>query len=181
MTRAESSLLAGRSNAELSDDQVRKVTNTFLGLDRTVPFQYDATGRTRFVVEEEDDEEVGRVYFGRDIYPGRGVLDPNSVLPMKAAVAHEISHFHRWQDRLELPLGVHRHLDEGLTSLDAALRFSDQLTAHEIQQLIRDAVQRLQLHRATLDAEAGNTGVEQELVTGLAEIEGGNQPAGTIG
>ena len=154
MSRAERSLLAGRSNLELDDRKVRRVTNTFLGLDDTVPFQYDATGHTRFVVEEEETEEVGKVYFGKDIYPGPSVLDPNSALSMKAAVAHEISHFHRWQDGHELPLGVHRDLDEGLTSLDAALRFSGDLTPHEIQQLIRDAMQRLQLHRGTLGADA---------------------------
>jgi hypothetical protein len=49
-----------------------------------------------------------------------------------------------------LPLGVHVHLDEAQTSLDAALRFSNSLSAHEIQQLIRDAVQRLQLLRNEL-------------------------------
>jgi hypothetical protein len=63
------------------------------------------------------------------------VVDPNSALSMKAAVAHEISHFHRWRDQTELPLGVHRHLDEAMTSLDAALRFAAQLSAHDIQQL----------------------------------------------
>jgi hypothetical protein len=131
--------------------EVRSVTNTFLGLDREVPFQHDDGGYTRFVVETEDDEEVGRVYFSPDIFPGSSVLDPNSALSMKAAVAHEISHFHRWKDRTELPLGVHRELDEALTSLDAALRFATQLSQHEIQQLIRDAMQRLQLHRNTLN------------------------------
>ena len=87
---------------------------------------------------------------GPDIYPGASVLDPNSALSMKAAVAHEISHFHRWKDRTELDRGVHRDLDEGLTSLDAALRFAGQLSPHEIQQLIRDAMQRLQLHGVAL-------------------------------
>jgi hypothetical protein len=79
---------------------------------------------------------------------------------MKAAVAHEISHFHRWKDRTELPLGVHRDLDEALASIDAALRFSGQLSSHEIQQLIRDAMQRLQMHRVTLQADSvGSPGV----------------------
>jgi hypothetical protein len=149
-TRAQQSLLAGRSTIELSERQVRSVTNTFIGLDANVPFQYDPGGHTRFVVETEDDEDIGRVYFGRDVYPGPSVMDPNSALSMLAAVAHEISHFHRWQDRTELPLNVYRHLDEALTSLDAALRFAAQLSPHEIQQLIRDAIVRLQLHYAAL-------------------------------
>lgn len=152
--RAQRSLLAGRSSAQLTEAQVRSVTNTFLGLDSEVAFQHDETGYTRFVVETEDGEEVGRVYFGPDIYPGPSVLDPNSALSMKAAVAHEISHFHRWKDRTELDLGVHRNLDEGLTSLDAALRFAGPLSPHEIQQLIRDAMQRLQLHRVTLRGDS---------------------------
>ena len=155
--RAEMSLLAGRSSAQLSEEQVRRVVNTFLGLDREVDSKYDEAGYTRFVVETEDGEEVGRVYFGRDIFPGAGVVDPNSALSMKAAAAHECSHFHRWQDRTELTLGVHRELDEGMTSLDAALRFADQLSAFEIQQLIRDALQRLQRHRAALDADSAES------------------------
>jgi hypothetical protein len=63
---------------------------------------------------------------------------------------HEISHYHRWQDATELPEGELVHLDEAQTSLDAALRFAGQLSAHEIQQLIRDAVHRLQLLRHEL-------------------------------
>jgi hypothetical protein len=122
-------------------------------LDSEVPFQHDETGYTRFAVETEEGEDVGRVYFGSDIYPGPSVLDPNSAVSMKAAVAHEISHFHRWKDRTELALGVYRNLDEGLTSLDAALRFASHLSPHEIQQLIRDAMQRSQLHRAALQAD----------------------------
>ena len=94
--------------------------------------------------------EVGVVYFGSDIYPGVGVADSNSALSMKAAVAHEISHFHRWQDKTELPLDTYRHLDEAMTSLDAALRFPKDLSDHDVHQLIRDALQRLTMHYAEL-------------------------------
>jgi hypothetical protein len=149
--RASGSLASGRSNVPLSDAQIRSVSTTFLGLDRTVPFKHDPAGRTRFVVEQDDSgDEVGIVYFGADVYPGANVVDPNSALSMQAAVAHEISHFHRWKDATELPLGEHVHLDEAQTSLDAALRFAATLSAHEIQQLMRDSVQRLQLLRAAL-------------------------------
>lgn len=149
-TRAEGSLAAGRSTEPLSDGKIRSVGSTFLGLDQSVPFKHDPDGRTRFVVELIEEEEIGTVYFGADVYPGAAVFDPNSALSMKAAVAHEISHHHRWRDATELPLGVHEHLDEAQTSLDAALRFAGQLSPHEIQQLIRDAVQRLQLLRGEL-------------------------------
>ena len=150
MNRSEGSLIGGRSNAPLEEARVKSVTATFVGLDPEVPFQLDPAGRTRFVVEDEEDGPIGKVYFGPDVYPGPGVADPNSALSMKAAVAHEISHFHRWRDATELPLGEHTHLDEALTSLDAALRFSKNLSGHEMEQLVRDAVHRLQLFRAEL-------------------------------
>lgn len=146
-TRSEGSLSAGRSTTPLTDRQIQSVSATFLGLDATVPFKHDAAGRTRFVVETQEGDEVGMVYFGADVYPGTSVLDPNSALSMKAAVAHEISHHHRWKDATELPLGQLIHLDEAQTSLDAALRFAGSLSPHEIQQLIRDAIARLQLLR----------------------------------
>jgi hypothetical protein len=150
MDRSTGSLQAGRSPVPLTEDRIRSVGNTFLGLDRSVPARHDAAGRTRFVVEVDDGQEVGIVYYGADVYPGPVVVDPNAALSMQAAAAHEISHFHRWQDNTELPLGAHAHLDEACTSLDAALRFSEQLTPHEIQQLVRDALQRLSLHRGEL-------------------------------
>lgn len=150
--RSMQSLLAGRSSSELTERMVRSVGSTFSGLDHTVVYQYDPDGSTRFVVEvDEDGEEFGMVYFGKDIYPGNSVLDPNSALSMKAAVGHEISHCHRWRDQTELPMNVHRDLDEALTSLDAALRFTTTLSPHEIQQLIRDATQRLQMHFAKVE------------------------------
>lgn len=149
-TRAEGSLVAGRSAAPLTDGQIKSVGSTFLGLDPSVPFRHDPNGRTRFVVEDQDGEDVGVVLFGADVYPGSSVMDPNAALSMKAAVAHEISHYHRWRDATELPLGSHTNLDEALTSLDAALRFSGSLSPHELQQLIRDAVQRLQLLKVEL-------------------------------
>lgn len=146
MAREQQSLLAGRSTAPLNEAQVKSVAQNFIGLDGTVPFQHDPDGHTRFAVVDEGGVDVGRVYFGPDIYPGQAVADPNSALSMKAAVAHEISHFHRWQDQTELPDGEHPHLDEAMTSIDASLRFAGQLSAHEIQQLIRDALQRIQLY-----------------------------------
>jgi hypothetical protein len=150
-TRADGSLPVGRSTAPLSERQVQLVGSAFVGFDRAVPFRYDPVGRTRFVVEnDENGQEVGIVYFGKDVFPGPGVADPNAALSMPAAVAHDISLYHRWNDSTELPLGVLEHLDEAQTSLDAALRFSRELSSHDVQNLIRDAVQRLQMLRAEL-------------------------------
>ncbi|OWY60114.1 hypothetical protein B7486_70935, partial [cyanobacterium TDX16] len=104
---------------------------------------------TRFVVEEDEEgEKVGKIYYGADVYPGADVADPNSALSMKAAVAHEISHFHRWQDATQIVPEEFKHLDEALTSLDAALRFPKELSQHEVSQLIRDAIHRLQQLKA---------------------------------
>lgn len=152
--RSQGSLIAGRSNQPLSDKQIRSVGATFYGLDREVEAVHDPQGRTRFVVETTGAEEVGKIYFGPDIFPGNSVVDPNSALSMKAAAAHEISHYHRWVDATELPLNTHTNLDEALTSLDAALRFHSHLSQHEIDQLIRDAIIRLQILKTELLEES---------------------------
>lgn len=144
------SLLGGRRTQPLSDAEIRTVVNTFLGLDQTVPVQHDPSSPTGFRVVEQDGDHIGRVYFSSDIYPGPNVADPNSALSMQAAVAHEISHFHRWRDNTELPHAEYRDLDEALTSLDALLRFARSLSSFEIEQLARDAVLRLQRLRSVL-------------------------------
>jgi hypothetical protein len=151
MSRATGSLPAGRSTNPLNDSQVRTVTNTLLGYESNVAFRHDPHGRTRFVVEtSEEGEDYGAIYFGPDVYPGRAVADPNSALSMTAALAHEVSHYHRWKDCTELPLDRLVHLDEAFTSLDAVLRFPA-LSPHDVAQLVRDALARLQLHAAELD------------------------------
>jgi hypothetical protein len=146
-----SSLLAGRSNVPLEEQRVTSVVATFLGLQVDVPhedqcdFVHEPGAATHFEPQTGEDGGVyGRIIFGPDIYPGTGALDPNSELSMKAAAAHELSHYHRWRDTTELPIG---HLDEALTSLDAALRYNRQLSAYEVQQLIRDAMKRISLYQ----------------------------------
>ena len=150
--RPTQSLLAGRSTEPLDQNAVRSVTRTFVGLDDTVPYRHDPEGYTRLVIEkDEDDLDIGVVCFSSDIYPGPGYADPNSALSMKAAVAHEMSHFHRWKDQLELkPLGKNRDLDEAMTSLDAALRYASHLIKHELEQLVSDSLQRLAAHNQKL-------------------------------
>lgn len=145
------SLLPGRSAVPLEEHRVDSVVATFRGLQVDVPpedqcdSRHDPSSRTHFKPETGEDGVVyGMVRFGPDIYPGTGALDPNSELSMKAAAAHELSHYHRWRDTTELPVG---HLDEALTSLDAALRYNRQLSAYEVQQLIRDAMKRVSLHQ----------------------------------
>lgn len=148
------SLLAGRSNQPLDDRQIRAVAETFAGLDYQAPVRYEDSARTSFRIETDEFGVIGGVVvYGRDIYPGTGIADPNSALSMRAAAAHEISHYYRWRDRTEYPDPHHEHLDEALTSLDAALRFSS-LTEHEVRQLILDAMQRIQVYHRKITDES---------------------------
>jgi hypothetical protein len=140
------SLIAGRNRAPLSPDEVRRATNTFLGLENTVNTRYDPNRRTVFHLNrEESGQEFGEIIFGPDIYPGRSVVDPNSALGLTAAAAHELTHYHRWTDKTALTDDSMEHLDEALTSLHAAMRYARQLNEHDVRQLISDAIQRLQL------------------------------------
>jgi len=146
------SLLAGRNLAPLTLGDVRRAINTFLGLDNTVNARYDQNGRTVFrVSRDESGEEFGEIVFGPDIYPGRSVIDPNSALGLQAASAHELTHYHRWKDKIALQPESMEYIDEALTSLQAILRYDRHLSEHDIRQLISDAIQRLQIYIQTIE------------------------------
>jgi hypothetical protein len=148
------SLLAGRNNQPLSDDDVRRVFNTFLGLDSTLPVRYTPGNRTVFRVPAGGpDGGDCEVTFGEDIYPGVSVLDPNASLSMQAAVAHEVTHFCRWRDKTELQQTEFAEIDEALTSMESILRYPRQLNEHDIRQLVADAIQRLQLFVHRMEAK----------------------------
>lgn len=115
-------------------------------MEPQVAYDYQEGSNTCFRVRKEEDEEYGEIIIGPDIYPGRSVVDPNSLLGVKAAIAHELTHYHRWADTIELPHGVKRHLDEALTSLEAVGRYSNHLSDMEVRQLISDAIQRIYLY-----------------------------------
>jgi hypothetical protein len=148
------SLLPGRNATPLTDHEVRRVALTFVGMDDRVNAKYDESAITAFRVSlDEDGNQYGEVVFGPDILPGRNVADPNSALSVDAAVAHELTHYYRWRDGLQIPsaeLDRLRDLDEALTSLQAILRYEPHLQAHDIRQLIGDAIQRLQRHLASV-------------------------------
>lgn len=146
MSDAKPSLLAGRNKAPLTSDEIRRATNTFLGLDDKVNTRHDPDSRTHFRVSGEGSaERYGEIVFGPDIYPGSGVVDPNSALSVTAAAAHELTHYHRWKDKSALAEDELEHLDEALTSLQAICRYSRDLSDTELLQLVADAIQRLQL------------------------------------
>jgi hypothetical protein len=121
-----------------------------MGLDKNVNFRYEAAATTRFRVNaaQDGDDEYGEIVFSDDLYQGRNIANANSALSMPAAAAHELSHYYRWRDKRELDGAELRHLDEALTSLEAAQVFAASLTPTEVLQLIADAAERLRLHIA---------------------------------
>ena len=149
------SLVFGRNLAPLAERQQSAVVNTFYGFERSAIVRYDAGSRTVFRTFEEGDELKYEIVFGPDIYPGIGVGDPNSVLSMRSAVVHEISHQIRHIDGTEIDEIELWHLDEALTSLGAALRFRAQLNEFEIIQLVSDAYQRIELYVRETRDQAG--------------------------
>lgn len=140
------SLLAGRNNRPLTPSQIRQATALLGGMEPKVAFDYQENADTVFRVRTEGGEEFGEIIIGPDIYPGTSVVDPNSLLGVKAAIAHELTHYHRWLNAIELPHGVKRHLDEALTSLEAVGRYNTHLSEMDIRQLISDAIQRIYLY-----------------------------------
>jgi hypothetical protein len=140
------SLLEGRNNAPLSEKEIKRASNTFIGFDQNVNVRYEPGAHTRFrVSEDEAGEEYGEIIFSEDIYPGNNVANPNSALSVPGAAAHELAHFYRWQGKTELPDGQLTHIDEAMTSLEAALRYSHGLSTTDLHGLISDALQRLRL------------------------------------
>lgn len=141
------SLLDGRNLTVLTDREQRRAANIFLGLDRNVNARYEEGARTRFVTTvDEVGEEYGEIVFSADIYPGGNLVNPNASLSLDGAAAHELAHYYRWLNKSELPHGQLTHIDEAMTSLEAALRFSGALSPNDIQGLISDALHRLRLH-----------------------------------
>jgi hypothetical protein len=140
------SLLAGRNQQPLDPKEIRRALTAFIGLEQKAPVRYEEDARTRFRVEMHETEELAEIVFGPDIYPGAGVVDPNSSLSMEGAAAHELTHWRRWMDKTELVDEDLLEIDEALTSLEAAIRFGDRLSSHDIRQLMADAIPRLQLY-----------------------------------
>ena len=146
------SLLDGRNLTPLSDREQRRAVNVFLGLDRGVNARYEEGTRTRFLTSIDDvGEEFGEIVFSADVYPGGNLVNPNASLSLDGAAAHELAHYYRWLNKSELPHGQLTHVDEAMTSLEAALRFSGQLSPNDIQGLISDALHRLRLHVEELE------------------------------
>src|SRR5438046_6071107 len=140
-------LLTGRNTAPLSDHEIKRVANVFLGLDRNVNVRYEENCRTVFRVsfDEQTGIEYGEIVFGPDIYPGGNIIDPNSAVTVDAAAAHEITQFYQWKDKAALEGESFEHIDEALTSLEAVCRYGGHLNETDKLRLVCDATQRLQL------------------------------------
>lgn len=143
MADGGTSLPPGRRANPLDEAEIKRVLNTFVGLDNSVNVVHDPGKNTCFRAPIVEGEPAPEIVFGPDIYPGVNTINPNASLSMRAAAAHEISHYHRWKDTLEIHDQDYSELDEALTSLDATLRFPNDLSVHEIRQLISDAMQRI--------------------------------------
>lgn len=146
MPAPHNSLLAGRNVRPLTDSQIRQVAAIIVALEPNVAFDYRQEAKTSFHVREEGGEEYGEIVIGPDIYPGYSSVDPNSLLGVQAAVAHELTHYRRRLDAIELPHGVKQHLDEALTSLEAIVKYERHLTEIDVRQLVSDAIQRIYLY-----------------------------------
>jgi hypothetical protein len=155
----KNSLLAGRNQAPLSLVDVRRATQTFLGLDQTVVVRYEEKVATAFqVAVDENGQQYGEIVFGPDLYSGSGVVDPNSALGLQAVAAHELTHYYRWKDKTQLLQPSMDFIDEALTSLQAIMRYDRQLSEPDVRQLVLDAMQRLQLYVQEQQALDANTG-----------------------
>src|SRR5437867_2921219 len=117
MPSGHESLLAGRNAVPLERRDVVRAVNTFLGLDPNVPVRHEPDSRTYCRTVIEGGQEYAEIIFGPDLYPGPGVVDPNSYLSVQAAAAHEVTHYHRWNDKTELKEPEFNEIDEALTSL----------------------------------------------------------------
>jgi hypothetical protein len=148
------SLISGRNTEPLDDRKVNAVVNTFYGLDKEALVRYDPAARTVFRTYFEGTELKHEIVFGPDILPGIAVGDPTSVLGMKSAVAHELTHKARHLDSTEIDEEDLMHIDEAMTSLGAIMRFRTSLEEFDVLQLVSDAYQRLQHHVAALRAAA---------------------------
>ena len=147
MKKHRESLLPGRRVAALKEREKRNITDMFRAMGYNGPLEFDEKhgGRTRFEVrdaEDGEDRKIGVIVVGPDIYPGLNVANANSVMDPLPAVAHEITHYDRWNSGRELPHGYLEDIDEAMTSLQAACAFRGLSSLH-IQQLISDALERL--------------------------------------
>jgi len=145
------SFLAGRNKQPLSEKEVARVITAFSGFERDINAHYDADSPTLFRVKTDEFEiEYGDVTFGPDIFPGQGVVDSNSALSFTAAVAHEVSHYHRWKNKCQIDEAYLSDIDEALTSLEAIRMFSGMLNPSDIQGLTADAIQRIVIYVSKL-------------------------------
>jgi len=107
--------------------------------------------RTRFVPHrEQDGNRIGKIIVGPDIMPGKGT-NPNSFMDRFTAIAHEITHFRRWEGGMSCDDPELEELDEAQTDLQAACYFRRDLNASQVESLITDALERLILLERRLE------------------------------
>jgi len=154
MNPGRKSLLDGRNVVPLEQREINRAVQLFIALDEGVNARFESDSWTRFQVaaDEHTGQEYGEVVFSADLYPGQNIANPNAILSPRAAAAHELAHYYRWESKTELPHGELVHIDEAMTSLEAALRYAGKLSTVDVSGLISDALERLR--RFVVDIEA---------------------------
>lgn len=140
------SLLPGRGAKALEKYDEERITNIIRAFRYDGPVEFDEgnSTRTRFAVcEDGKGDKFGKIVIGSDIQQGTDVANPNAMLDEMAAIAHELTHYQRWKDKRDLPIGDLNDIDEAMTSLQAVCAFKTLLSDMQIEQLVSDALQRL--------------------------------------
>jgi hypothetical protein len=147
------SLLGGRNREPLSQHDANRVASIALTYEPNVSFRYEAGAASAFHVQTDPNtgEVYGEVVFGPDIYPGKNVVNANSMIGIEGAIAHELQHFHRWREKSVLTALELEQLDEALTSLQAIGRYRGRLSPDEVHRLVADAIQRIGIYIQTLE------------------------------
>jgi hypothetical protein len=168
----EISLPPGRRHAALTPEDMRRAEEIFRALyyEVRIEFEPEAGRNTRFVVSTDPTtgEKTGLIIIGPDLFPGPNVANPNSVLDAMAAAAHEITHLKRWEEGRALPKG---HLDEAMTSLQAACSFRSALSSNQIEQLVTDALQRLLLLSSEIEDAKAHLEVKSEVMEEVKDAD----------
>lgn len=177
------SLLDGRNVAQLDEREIFRAIQVFITLDDSVNARHEPNSWTRFQINLDPitNQQFGEVVFSADLFPGQNVANPNAMLSLRGAAAHELAHYYRWESKTELPHGEMVHLDEAMTSLEAALRYSAGLGPVDISGLISDALHRLRLFVSETNAAKAMAADAAEAHEAPAACSVQGAPASSIG
>lgn len=159
------SLPPGRNQSSLDEAQKAQVEQAFRGLGYQGKLEFrEGPGTKSGFVPNNAGEPC--IVIGADIFPGKA-MNPNAMMDMLSAAAHEISHHSRWTNSWE-----HRefeHLDEAVTSLQAACWSKQFLSPSQIESLVSDAIERLGLLNEQIIELKKNAELKDNAIAELSE------------